>query len=146
MSAAAEQLQGYDGVPIAPVPPTYLPRVWPRAEPLLAKVVKPETGYSLDTLLTELQMMKHQLWVIGDFEAVAVTTIQERPLHRVLWVQFIAGSGMDHWLGDWITVQEEFAKAEDCIAVEFSGRRGWNKVYKRHDGYKPVLTTFRKEI
>ena len=143
MGEAAER---HVEVPAVLVPPHFLMATWPRAEKLLAKVVKPETGYSLDTLLTELQMHLHQLWIIGDFDAVAVTTIQQRPLHKVLWVQFIAGRNMDVWLEDWIFAQEKFARDMECAAIEFSGRKGWNKVYKRHDGYKPVLTTFRKEL
>ena len=119
---------------------------WPRVEPILKRVVTPQTGYTLDHVLTELQLKQAQLWVIGDYQAVVITKIVVRPLHSVLWVHFIAGSKMHEWLEDWITVQEEFAQYHNCAAVEFSGRGGWRKIGEKHPTYKPVLTTFRKDL
>lgn len=132
--------------PIGGVQPHQVMAVWDRVEPLLRKVVKPQTGYTLDAVLTEVQLGTMQLWIIGDFRAAILTAIQNRPLHRVLWVQFMAGEGMDEWLDDWIAVQEEYAQFNDCKAIEFSGRKGWNKIYNDHRDYRPVLTTFRKEL
>ena len=132
--------------PIGGVPPDQVMAVWDRIEPLLRRVVKPQTGQTMDSVLYALQMTQTQLWVIGDFQAIVITSIEQRPLHRVLWVQFCAGDYMDEWLDDWIAVQEEFARANDCAAVEFSGRKGWNKIHQKHRDYKPVLTTFRKEL
>ena len=149
MNATAEEVLKELNTSIGGVPPGYIMTVWDRVEPLLKRVVKPETGYAMEHVLNELQMAKLQLWVIEDFLAVVVTCIQERPLHRVLWVQFMAGDRMDEWLDDWITVQEEYARHNGCIAVEFSGRAGWHKKIHRqnqHRAYKPVLTTFRKEL
>lgn len=133
--------------PIGGVPSHRIMDVWERVEPLFKRVVKPETGWSLRSLLTALQMGQFQLWVIGDFQAVVVTQVQDRPEQRVLWVQFIVGDDMQEWLDDWITVQEAFAREHDCAAVEFSGRKGWHKISeKQHEAYKPVLTIFRREL
>ena len=133
--------------PIGGVPPVEVMHVWHKVEPLLRRVVKPHTGYSLESVLLKLQLAHWQLWVMGDFQAVAITEIQERPLHKVLWCQFIVGDDVDEWLDDWERVQTEFAKAHDCVAVEFSGRRGWAKFEKKYGKiYKAVLTTYRKDL
>ena len=146
MSAAAENIFDEIEAKIGGVPAHAIMLVWERVEPLLQRVVKPETGYSLDSVLTALQLSAMQLWIVNDFQAAIVTSIQERPLHRVLWVQFLAGDSMDEWLSDWIAVQEEYAKHNGCAAIEFQGRRGWNKVHEKHRDYKPMLTIFRKEL
>lgn len=147
MNAAAEHLV-FDEIetPIGGVPADLVLRVWGRVEAILRRVVKPDTGYRLEDVLTRLQLAQWQLWVIGDFEAVAVTELQVRPLHNVLWVQFIAGDNVDDWLGDWERVLEAFARANECKAVEFNGRRGWHKFQHKFRNYKPVMTTYRREI
>ena len=132
--------------PIGGVAPEMIMAVWERVEPLLRRVVKPSTGFRLDDVLYRLQLAQWQLWVIGDFQAAAVTEIQIRPLHPVLWVQFIAGDDIDSWLNDWETVLYHFGKAHNCAAIEFNGRRGWNKFQNKFRNYKPVMTTYRREI
>ncbi len=147
MAATAQQIFDEIDTPIGGVPPTELMSVWSRVEPLLRRVVKPHTGYNLNHVLMKLQLAYWQLWVMGDFQAVAITEIQIRPLHKILWCQFIAGDNVDQWLDDWEKVQTEYAKANECAAVEFNGRRGWSK-FKREYGkiYKVVTTTYRKEL
>lgn len=146
MVAAVHEIFEQIDTPIGGVPADKVMAVWPRAAKLLKRVVKPHTGFDLDGLLTQIQLANYQLWVIGDFEAVAVTTIHDRPLHRVLWCQFIVGDNVEDWLDDWEKVQAEFAKAQDCVAVEFSGRPGWRKFQDKYRNYKPVLTTYRREL
>lgn len=146
MVAAAEKIFDEIDTPIGGVPADKIMSVWSKAEPLLRRVVKPNTGYSLDDVLLKLQLAHWQLWVIGDFQAVAVTEIMCRPQHSVLWSQFIAGDNVDEWLDDWERVQAEFARSQGCAAIEFSGRPGWKKFQDKYRKYKPVLTTYRKEL
>ena len=147
MSAAIETIFDEIDTPIGGVPPMEIMSVWDKAAPLLQRVVKPESGYDLGHVLTQLQMARWQLWVIGDFQAVAITEIQIRPLHKVLWCQFVAGDDVDEWLDDWERVMSEYAKAMDCAAVEWSGRRGWAKFQQKYSKvYKAVMTTYRKEL
>jgi hypothetical protein len=131
--------------PIGGVLPEYVAKVWPKVEPILKRVVKPRTGYTTDHVLVELQLRKWQLWVIGNFDAVVTTCIQVRPLHKVLWVPFIAGNNMDSWLDDWLKVQDAFAKENECIAIEFAGRKGWQRELRNRD-YKPMWVILRKEL
>lgn len=146
MVANAEDIFERIDTPIGGVPPERMMQVWDRAEPILARVVKPQSGYTLETLLTELQFGSMQLWVIGDFQGVVVTQIKTPPVGPCLWVQFMAGDHMNEWLDDWKEVMEAFARERGCIAIEFAGRKGWNKIQERHPEYKATWTIFRKEL
>ena len=142
MNAVFEEIR----TPIGGVPSDRIAQVWDRVEPLLRRVVRRETGYTLPSVRVELQLGHAQLWVVGNFLAVAVTKIVPRPAESVLWVQFIAGTQMNDWLEDWIAVQEAYAREKGCSAVEFNGRRGWAKIREQHREYKPALTVFRREL
>jgi hypothetical protein len=146
MQALHEKVFDTLETPIGGVPPEHMMTVWPRVEMMLRRVVKPETGYSISSVLTALQMSSMQLWVVGDFQAIVVTRIENRPLFNVLWVQFLAGEHLAKWLDDLIAVVEAYARHHNCRMVEFSGRHGWNRLQPKHPDYKPVLTTFRKEL
>jgi len=142
MGDAAEKRE----VAIGGVPADKILAVWPKVEPLLERVVKPRTGYALHHVLTELQLGNMQLWVVNNFQAVIVTAIQQRPLHKVLWTQFLAGDNMDEWLPEWIAMQEDYARAMECEAVEFCGRKGWGKVNTHHPQFKHIWTIYRCEL
>jgi hypothetical protein len=141
---AAEKMN--DGIPIGGVPSEHIMVVWDKVEPLLARVVKPETGHTLDSVRADLFMSKSQLWVVGDFQGVIITTIEERPAHRVLFTTFLAGDHMDDWLSDWIDIQDQYAQHNGCVAVEFAGRKGWNKIGEKRPEWKPIRTIFRREF
>jgi len=147
MSADPEEIFNDVVAAIGGVRAELLTLAWPKAEPVLRRAVQPSTGYTTDAVLDELKTGHMQLWVVNDFQGVVVTQIKVLPLHRVLWVMFLAGDDMDSWLADWITVQEAYARHNNCAAVEFSGRHGWIKVAaKKHPAYKPTWTIFRREL
>ena len=133
-------------IPIGGVHQDNVLSVWDRVEPLLARVVKPDTGFRTDDVLTQLQIGNWQLWVIGDFQGVVVTYVEVRPLEKVFFVRYIAGNYMNEWLDDWVKVQESFAKANLCKAVVFFGRRGWDKWQRRYKDYKQITTEYRKQL
>lgn len=144
--SAAEKIFDEISIPIGGVPAEYVHAVWPKAKKVLKRVVKPKTGYDLPSVYRELICSTMQLWVIGDFQAVVVTQIKVLPLHNVLWIMFIAGTDMDEWRDDWQKVQEAYARYNNCEAVEFAGRRGWERIAKGYKDYKPVFTIFRREL
>ncbi len=146
MSAAEQEVLQRIRTPIGGVMPDMAAAVWPKIEPLLDRVVTPDSGFSTAAILEGVKSGTMQLWVIGDFQAVVVSYIQVRPLHKVLWMQFIAGEEMREWLEDWIVFIEGFARHHDCEAIEFSGRKGWLRRLKSHPEYRPVMTIFRREL
>lgn len=146
MVANAEEIFDQIETPIGGVPAAGLMQVWDRIEPLLKRVVRDESGYTIEQVLTELQFGRMQLWVIGDFQGIVVTQIKTPPVAPVLWVMFIAGDHMSEWLDDWKEVMEAFARHNGCKAVEFAGRKGWNKIQQHYPDYKPMWTIFRREL
>ncbi len=118
--------------------------IWGWAEPLLAKVIA-KGGYTSDAILTDIQMGLAQLWNVND-QAVLVTRIDQRRRERVFWVEWLAGEKMSDWLADWEKVQNKFAKENGCSAVEFRGRKGWERINKAWEDYVPQATIYRKEL
>ncbi len=146
MSAQAER-QDSETTPIGGVPVEYLVGIWPKVVPILERVVLPDTGYTLDSVLTELQLARWQLWVIDDFKGAVVTQILDRPAERVLWVHYMAGDDMLDWLEDWVTIQDEYAASVGCTSVEFlSPRKGWEKIQKRFPNYQQTYAVWRKRL
>lgn len=142
MNATAEQI----GIQIGGVPAADIMKVWPGIERLLKRVVKPDTGYTIESVLTALQLAKMQLWVIGDFQGIVVTQIEDRPAQRVLFTLFIAGDNMAEWIDNCGEVLADYARGNDCAAIEFSGRKGWNKIGESKPEWKAVRTVFRREL
>lgn len=133
--------------PIGGVAPEYVLSVWPKVEPILKRVIKPDSGYAPHHVLMEIQQRIAQLWIIGDFDAAVITKILVKPLHKVLFIPFMAGNGYEVWRDDWQALMEAYAIHNGCSAIEWSGRRGWKRLADSHgDGYKPMLITIRKEL
>jgi len=115
--------------------------------PLLQKVVKPATGYTIESVLHDLLTGQTMLWVIDDFKAVTITRVQERPTGRVLWNEWTAGSDMDAWVADWLTVQEAFARHTQCDAIEFAGRNAYMRKYMpTFNKFRAIRTIYRCEL
>lgn len=133
-----------DGIVL--IHPGNIMRLWPRLRHNLQAVVKPQTGYNLDQVLTLLQTGAFQAWVIDDYKAVAVTYVVNRPLHNVLWVQFIAGKNADQWLKKLSKALRKAARKMDCKAVEFAGRRGWSRIKKDYPEFREIYYIFRCEV
>ena len=143
MAATAESI----ATPVRGVPPEHVVALWPRVAPILERVVLPETGYALDHVLTELQLSRWLLWIIGDFDGAVITSVQARPLERVLWVQYMVGEGMADWLDDWIAVQDEYARDMGCTAVEFqSSRKAWARIRDKYPEHESEYAIWRKRL
>lgn len=131
---------------IGGVPSDLVMKVWPGVEPVLARVIKPDTGYTMQSVLNSLQLAKMQLWVIGNFQGVVITQIEDRPSQRILYTLFLAGNDMSEWIDEWCEVQDEYARHNGCAAVEFNGRKGWNKIGESKPEWKAIRTVFRREL
>lgn len=114
--------------------------------PLLSRVVIKETGNSVESAISDLLMGYTQLWNIDNFKGLAVTRIIERPIEKILWVEWMAGNNMGEWVDQWINYQKEIARHYGCTAVEFTGRVGYKRFETRYTGCKPIRTLYRQEI
>lgn len=143
MTNAAQQLET---TPIGGVPSTDVMKVWPAVEGHLKRVVTRESGHTLQSVLTALQMAHMQMWIIGDFQGVVVTEMQNRPAERVLFTQFLVGHNMKEWIDDLHDLLEAYARHNGCGALEFNGRKGWNKLGESRPEWKAIRTVFRQEF
>jgi hypothetical protein len=144
MSAPAEKLEH---MAVTAIPAEAVVAIWEKVAPILDCVVRPELGYSLDHVLTELQLRRWQLWVLGDFDGVVITTVIGRPLGRVLQILYTAGAGMFNCAEDWLAVEHEYAAHNNCTAVEFqSTRKGWEKICAKFPKYDNGHVIYHKEL
>ena len=138
------QVDSAERVPVYGIPTQMVDSVWPHARAILTPAVKDETDMTLESVYDDLKTGVFHLWIIGNYDAVAVTQLQDRPKRRVAWIQFIAGYDMPTWFDEWLKAVEFYAQAAGCEAIEFSGRKGWLKHAKKHTNYKPTWTVFRR--
>lgn len=131
---------------IGGVPTNAILDIIPRIAPLLRRVITKESGYTVESVLSELLSGETQLWVINDFETIHITRVQHRPLERVLWMEWSAGENMLSWVDAWVDFQEAIAKAHNCTSIEFQGRMGYKRHEKLHGGYKPLRILYRREL
>ena len=123
-----------------------IPHYLPQVTRMLRDYVKPSTGYDLPGVQEELLAGTMQAWVVNDFEAIAITAIQDRPVQKVLWAQFLIGQRMRDWLGDLGEILADYARHHSCKAVEFAGRKGWSKINTQFPEYHPQWIVFRREL
>lgn len=146
MNANAKVLEEID-THIWGILPEQIPQYAHRILPILQKVATPDTGCTPYTVLDDIAHSRLALWIIGDFKALACTEFQDRHTGRVLWTTWLAGEDMDEWVGDWLRVQEAFARSTGCTAIEFAGRKGYARKYMPHfNQFKATRTVYRQEL
>ena len=117
-----------------------------KAERMVARILdRMDTGYEVGDVLLQLQLGRMQLWVVDDWEAVAVTEISVWPQYKALTVVFLSGEGMKQWFPELMDTLEAYAGEQGCRYVEAHGRRGWEKV-GRTLGYRHAYSIMRKEV
>ena len=119
--------------------------VWPQVLPVVEKILTKHPGVTPNAILGDLLVGAFELWVIGDFQAISITRIVNKPREKMLFIEWLGGESIDDWVEDWLKVAEAYAKAIGCDSVEFFGRIGYRRYEKRFN-YKPVNTVYRKEL
>lgn len=125
--------------------------ILPKLTPLLERVVTPDSGETIESVLADLLRANTLLWVINDFQAITVTRIENLPSERRLWNEWIVNGPvgeMDDWVEDWLYVQEQYALSQGCHSIEFAGRIGyWRKYGSRYgDKFKAKRIIYRCEL
>ena len=125
-----------------------VPKWWPAIEGWVASALEHGgvTLYPVD-VYNGLTSRNMKLWLALDgsiLKACCVTRIANYPRLKSLDILICSGSDSESWLGFYPAI-EQYAKANDCDAVEFYGRRGWEKKMSGW-GFKPVISIFRKAI
>lgn len=94
---------------------------------------------SIDDIVKFLYTEYMQLWVVHNPEqeqmyGYVITEIKQYPRTKMLVFQYSAGDyGVLENSGDVVfETLETFAKAENCVGIEFFGRPGWKRHAKKH--------------
>ena len=119
---------------------------FPKAERMVARILdRMDTGYEVGDVLLQLQLGRMQLWVVDNWEAVAVTEIVNFPQKKTCIVFLLSGDGMKDWFADLMATLEAYAEEKGCDDVEAHGRRGWER-YGRPYGYRHAYSILRKKL
>lgn len=110
--------------PLRTYPANEIP--WGEIQPLVREALSRGNGdWWPEDVLEKLVTEEAQLWVWGNFQAIAVTTIKQTRLKTCL-IWLCAGEGMDEW--KWVINEiEKWAASIGCDRMEVNGRRGWVK-------------------
>jgi hypothetical protein len=123
---------------------TYLDKV----KPFLKVAVDYSDGRWSDKDL-EIALLKgsQQLWVAIDGYVVgaATTQIMLYPSRKTLFIQFLGGNNFSNWGQEGIEAMSEYAKQQECDAIECFGRKGFLKVLGDY-GFEPTYNVFEKKL
>ena len=106
-----------------------------------------DVGDGKDTFLSlaaDLKSGKKILWVTaeeGVITSALITWVEGYSNHKRMVIGYAGGD-----LEDMRTIYpdiEDWAKSEECKAIEVYGRRGWSRVGREH-GYDEIATISRK--
>lgn len=117
-----------------------VPDVWPVVWPIIKRAVDrfpdPDQFTEME-LLTHLMLGEMQLWLVVDMRkrniaAAAVTSLIDNDDHfpdqLVFEVPFVAGYGMQHWIGALLKLLSEYGKSHGATVMLGYGRKGWERV------------------
>ena len=131
---------------LIPVGSDFVDRFWPYASGLVSKACVKGPGDLNPADLREMCIEgSHQLWVLADKKevyAVAITGIWTEGRKVCEWVAFASTNKVD-WRPYALEI-EEWAKAQDCIAMRSFSRLGMRKIVP--DGYKTKGYIFEKAL
>lgn len=118
--------------------------IWDRVRPFL----KPAIDWAGEFTETEIQdalaRQEAQLWVAEDDElrGAAITKIRSGPRGRVCEIWLIGGRDHQLWL-PFLERIEAAARDHGCIAIEMTGRRGWERLLPN---YRRIAVVLKKDL
>lgn len=134
---------------ISIVPTDMADKFLDKALPLLEKAIPYSKGRStIDSVKEEILSGAHNLWVCfdGDEMVTAITTgITQYGEKKFMTIHFCGGDRVLEWFSDFLDLLEKVAVYNDCVAIEFLGRRGWESFVAKK-GLKPALSLFHKDL
>ena len=128
---------------IIQVPPEDLHIIWNQVEPKIIKAL--DDCYTAKDILDGLIQKRFQLFISWEdkVESAVITEIAQYPRKRILRYFLAGGKNLDNWLEPIQKEIEQFAKNNQCDAIEVAGRKGWSKKLK---GYEQKIYLFTKEL
>ncbi len=131
---------------ITPIPSYYVSVVWPKVAHLIRPAIEyVDSGFTEADIYGKILVSDMQLWVVGDYQAAAVTQIILYPRHKTCLVVALGGDGIEEWFDELMGTIEDWSKEMGCTYVEEFGRKGWERVGSER-GYERIYTVMRKTV
>jgi len=117
------------------VPPEHVHACWPNVQEFMARAAEQTFGRYHDEDIYDLvsQRQDHNLWVAFEdgpvYYGAVVTGFTEYPNKRVLTMHFCGGEELSRWKDPMLALLRRWATDTQCDAIEFTGRRGWVKIF-----------------
>lgn len=117
------------------VPPKRVHECWPDVQAYMQKAAEYTYGRFHEEDIYDLvtQRDDHHLWVAFEDDkkilGAVVTSFTEYPNKRVLNMMFCGGDKIEQWKDPMLGILRRWAKDTQCNAIEFTGRRGWVKLF-----------------
>ena len=125
------------------VPPDQVASIWAYVLPHIEAAVEHSEGELLpEDVFTNLCMGDMQLWVVvkdTKIQATVITQIIDYPRKNILRVLCLGGRGLKQWYHLFYQI-EDFAKSNNCSAIEAWARKGFEKMLPDWKSSYQVLT------
>jgi hypothetical protein len=108
---------------------------WDEVKDGLQKALDVDSNkYTLDYLKRAIEQKRMQLWCIhdGTLRAAFITRITDYPNARILECMALTGRDPAMWIGFLLESMHKFAKENECDLMETGGRKGWERLFKKH--------------
>lgn len=120
---------------VTAVPSGHVRNVMAEILPYMDKAAKVTNGrMTADDILAGLLTGQSTLWCAfnpdenNKIYGVVTTTLRNYARRRMLCVDFCAGERVNLWTDQMMELLFRFGKDQQCSGMEFTGRRGWEKV------------------
>jgi hypothetical protein len=117
------------------VPPEHVHECWPAVKGFMDKAAEYTYGRYHEEDIYDLvtQRPEYNLWIAFEqgpvYHGAVVTSLTEYPGKRVLAMQFCGGDEIHLWKDPMLALLRRWAKDTQCDAIEFTGRKGWVKLF-----------------
>jgi hypothetical protein len=130
------------------VPYTMIETVWSKIEHFLEDSIQhSDNKYTASSLKQALVARDMQLWIAlqgVNILSYAITYIVDYPTQRRLCIILMGGEHLDKWK-HLIEDMSQWAKQQQCVAIEAFARPGWERVWAKW-GIKKVHTVFKLDL
>ena len=130
-----------------PVPSHEVGATWHVAEPWIADAIQRQAiRDTAETFRGLCADGSAQLWLVidGGVAGAILTEIYDTTKGKTCHILAAAGRFLDH--GDMsLDMIERWARAEGCVRIEETGRRGWLRALKRH-GWREAAVIMEKNL
>lgn len=128
--------------------PSWAARNWPLIYPHVQKLIEHETeqGFTPQAIFDGIQSGRWQLWVVGNADAIVLTTTYEQQAgHCIFSVNMAGGANVVGKVPEILEVLQSYARLNGCSGVEIVGRKGWEKLIRPY-GYSHFYTAWFKRL